>query len=111
MAGQKVLEAGTVSEALQLMDHRRPDILVTSLDVPPEGGVALLNAIRSRSGTSLPVIALTELDPHDVSARQDSGGGFEAYQSKFDSEALVRSVERLAAAVAAAEGETLEAAR
>jgi two-component system chemotaxis sensor kinase CheA len=99
MAGHRVIEASNAPEVLTILDRGGADVLVASLDLPPEGGFALLEAVRRRSGAKpLPALALTATAPE--TARPDREPAFEDYQPKFDCEAMVRSVERLAAAVA-----------
>jgi two-component system chemotaxis sensor kinase CheA len=99
MAGHRVIEASNAPEVLTILDRGGADVLVASLDLPPEGGFALLEAVRRRSGAKpLPALALTAAAPETT--RPDREPAFEDYQPKFDCEAMVRSVERLAAAVA-----------
>ncbi len=102
MAGHRVLEASNAGEVLRIVDRGGADVLVASLDLPPEGGFALLEAVRRRAGAKrIPALALTGTTP-ETSTPSNGEAGFEDYQPKFDCEAMVRSVERLAAAVAEA---------
>jgi signal transduction histidine kinase len=59
-AGASVRLASSTPEALALIDEKRPDVVVTDLQMPGEDGYALLRRIRQREATSnTPVIALT----------------------------------------------------
>jgi CheY-like chemotaxis protein len=58
----EVLTAATASEALALLQHRRPDLLVSDLGMPEMDGYGLLERIRAMGpaqGGDLPAIALT----------------------------------------------------
>ncbi|MGV7207314.1 ATP-binding protein [Oxalobacteraceae bacterium A2-2] len=58
----EVLTAATASEALALLQHRRPDLLVSDLGMPEMDGYGLLDRIRAMGpahGGDLPAIALT----------------------------------------------------
>jgi PAS domain S-box-containing protein len=57
-----VLTAATAAEALQLLQHERPDLLVSDLGMPGMDGYGLLDRIRALGpsrGGDLPAIALT----------------------------------------------------
>ena len=99
MAGYHVVEAADAQEALRMLDKRKIDVLVASLDLPSEGGFGLLEKMHSVSKfAGIPALALAdtaeETKSHGEHARE-----FEDYQVKFDRAAMLRSVARLAAAV------------
>jgi len=99
MAGYHVVEAADAQEALRMLDKRKIDVLVASLDLPSEGGFGLLERMHSVSKfAAIPALALAdtaeETKSHGEHARE-----FEDYQVKFDRAAMLRSVARLAAAV------------
>jgi len=57
-----VLTAATAAEALQLLQHARPDLMVSDLGMPEVDGYGLLDRIRALGparGGDLPAIALT----------------------------------------------------
>ncbi len=59
-AGHEVIEASGGAEALELIDERKPDLVLLDLLMPPPDGLETLRIIRSREETrSLPVIVLT----------------------------------------------------
>ena len=100
MAGFEVVEASSAPEVLRVLEQNRADVMVASLDLPPNGGFPLLEAVRRQSGQrNLPAIGLTEAGrgPADV----PSGGqfDFQDYQKKFDWEGMARSIIKLAAGV------------
>jgi PAS domain S-box-containing protein len=58
----EVLTAATAAEALQLLQHERPDLMVSDLAMPEVDGYGLLDRIRALGpsrGGDLPAIALT----------------------------------------------------
>ena len=53
-----VTSVSTVREALEVMQHHPPDILISDIGMPDEDGYALIRQIRDR-GEQIPAIALT----------------------------------------------------
>jgi two-component system chemotaxis sensor kinase CheA len=101
MAGYRVLEAANLEEAIRGLEQQPVDIVVTAMDLPPNGSSALLAAMRRHpEWEAIPVLALVD------SAEQVRAGqpmGFQDCQAKFDREAMLQSVARLASALASAE--------
>ncbi len=96
MAGYRVSEAGTVSEALRGLEQQPVDVVVSALDLPPGGSAALRAALRTRpEWQAIPVLALA-----NSPAQAGETRGFEDCQVKFEREAMLESVARLAAALA-----------
>ena len=61
--GHRVFEAAGGAEALQLIQRRRPDLVILDLVMPQVDGVTVLRALRSQKETqALPVLVLTSLD-------------------------------------------------
>lgn len=103
MAGYRVLEAANLEEAIRGLEQQPVDVIVTALNLPPSGSFALLAAIRQRpEWAGIPILALA--DPAEqVQARSGQPMGFQDCQPKFDREAMLESVARLASALASAE--------
>ena len=102
-AGYRVVEAANNAEALRELEQRKVDAVVTALDLPGGGAynlVAQMRAVRDLAG--IPVLALAN-SAEEAGARGKREPGFEDCQLKFDHDAMMRSVARLAAAVRAAE--------
>lgn len=64
LAGAKVAPAGSVREALALLDidTSRPDVIVSDIGMPDEDGYTLIRRLRARDmegGGSIPAVALT----------------------------------------------------
>jgi CheY-like chemotaxis protein len=104
MAGYHVIEASNAPDAFRSFNRRPADLLMTSLDLPPAGGLSLLESLRRQSGQEkLPAVALLD-DSQQRVPRQNGNVDFDEYQRKFDWEAIVDSVQRLSAAVSGREG-------
>ena len=83
-AGATVQAVATVSDALQAMRTRRPDVLVSDIGLPDEDGYALIRKVREAEADRedrLPALALTGYTRADDRARS-LGAGFQAYVSK-----------------------------
>ncbi len=103
MAGYRVLEAANLDEAIRGLEQHPVDIVVAALDLPPDGSSALLAAMRRRpEWQGIPVLALAD-SAEQVQARAGQPADFQDCQVKFDREAMLESVARLASALASAE--------
>jgi CheY-like chemotaxis protein len=107
MAGYRILEAANLDEAIRGLEQHQVDIVVTALDLPPDGSSALLAAMRQRTEwQGIPVLALAD----SVAQAQARGGqttDLQDCQVKFDREAMLESVARLAATLASTEAATV----
>lgn len=105
MAGYRVVEARNQEEAVRRLEQQPVDVVVTALDLPPDGACSLLAAIRGRPDwKAIPVLALAD-SAEQVESPNVRKTGFQACQAKFDQEAMLESVARLASALASAESE------
>jgi two-component system chemotaxis sensor kinase CheA len=103
MAGYRVLEAANLDEAIRGLEQQSVDVVAASLELPPGGSDALLTAMRRRpEWQGIPVLALAD-SAEQVQARAGRPAGFQDCQVKFDREAMLESVARLAAALVSAE--------
>jgi len=60
--GAEVRSAGSASQALQMLDHWKPDVLISDIAMPEEDGYVLIRRIRQRAvqeSGDLPAAALT----------------------------------------------------
>ena len=105
MAGYVVIEAVNLEESIRKMEQHKVDVVVASMDLPPNGSSALLAAIRSHpEWERLPVIAVTDSTDHILVAAVRAAG-FQDCQAKNDSAAILESVTRLALPLASTEPE------
>ena len=103
MVGYRVLEAANVEEAIRGLEQHPVDVVVTALDLPPKGSSALLAAMRKRTEwQGIPILALAD-SAEQARARAGQAEDFQDCQVKFDREAMLKSVARLAATLASSE--------
>jgi two-component system chemotaxis sensor kinase CheA len=103
MAGYVVFEAANLDEAMHRLERQPVDIVVAALDLPPKGSFALLEAMRRRpEWEGIPMLALADT-AEQMRARAGQSVDFQDCQVKFDREAMLESVARLAAALASLE--------
>jgi two-component system, chemotaxis family, sensor kinase CheA len=103
MSGYRVLEAANLDEAIRGLEQQSVDVVVAALDLPPNGSSELIAAMRRRPDwEGIPVLALAD-SAEQVKAQAHGAAGFQDCQAKFDREAMLESVARLASALAAAE--------
>lgn len=97
----EVHSAGSVAQALQLLEQVRPHVLVSDIGMPDADGFDLLAHIRARASPDaarLPALALTAFaQPQD--RQRALANGFQAWVSKpLDPAELLAAVAQLAAA-------------
>ena len=56
--------AGNAEDAMRLLSETQPDVVITDLNMPPHGGIALLRQIRGDNWTG-PVLVLTVSDAEE----------------------------------------------
>jgi two-component system, chemotaxis family, sensor kinase CheA len=101
MAGYHVLEASNLEEAMRGLEQQPVHVVVTALDLPPHGSAGLLEAMRRRpEWKRTPVLTLAESSERLAQTRQaQANRAFEDCQVKFDREAMLDSISRLASAL------------
>ncbi len=111
MAGHRVIEAASASQALDQLGKEAVDVIVAALDLADRGVFELLDSIGQQPELSkIPVVALAGRVENGGAPQQD--GRFAEYLGKFDGTAMLRSVDRLAHALDhAAPAEILEETR
>lgn len=93
---------GSPDEALELLVQTQPDVVITDLNMPPYGGLALLRRIRA-SGWSGPVLVLTVSDAEDDLANAMRAGAQGYLLKDMEPDDVVDAVQR------AVRGETVVA--
>jgi two-component system chemotaxis sensor kinase CheA len=100
-AGYRVLEAANLDEAIRGMEQQPADVVVAALDLPPKGAASLCAAMRMRPELQrIPVLALAD-SVGQIKSFAAQAATFQGCQDKFDREALLEAVARLASAQAA----------
>ncbi len=94
--------AGSEDDALRLLEETRPDVVITDLNMPPAGGIALLRRIRAKDWRG-PVLILTVSDAEDDLADAMRAGAQGYLLKDMEPEDVVDAVQR------AVRGETVVA--
>jgi CheY-like chemotaxis protein len=82
--GARVTSASSVRESLQQFERARPDVLVSDLLLPQEGGLDLIQAVRAlprSSGGRVPALAMSGTFDSDAE-RRALDAGFTCYLTK-----------------------------
>lgn len=91
-AGYKVLTATNGKEALQILQERKVDGVVSDILMPVMDGIELVKKIREdKRLVYLPVIALTSLDG-ETQTKAGLDAGFDYYEYKLDRSRLLEKV-------------------
>jgi CheY-like chemotaxis protein len=93
----QVLRAGSATEALELLQTSRVDVLLSDIAMPMEDGYTLIRKVRALDGPAakIPAAALTAL-ARDEDRQQSLDAGFQLHLSKpIDSAALIAAVASL----------------
>ena len=97
MAGYRVLEAANSQEALERLRRERVDVLLSRLDLPGDGPFELLRRLRLEpEWRGMPAVGLAS-GPEEMEQRGDREFEFDDYQMRFDKDATLHSISRLAA--------------
>jgi CheY-like chemotaxis protein len=85
------------------LEQQPADVVVTALNLPPNGGSDLLAAMRLRAEwRGIPILALAN-SADQVRSRAAQPTDFQDCQVMFDHDAMLQSVARLASALASSE--------
>jgi signal transduction histidine kinase/ActR/RegA family two-component response regulator len=100
-----VQTAGSVTEALEIMEWYQPDVLVSDLAMPGEDGYSLIRKVRdleAKTGRETPVIALTSYVRVEDRTRALSAGFNMFVPKPVQPEELITTIANLAEAETAA---------
>ena len=87
----EILEAATGAEGLQLVEERRPDLVLLDVGLPDLDGFAVLRELRAR-GRRLPVIILTARDSVEDTVAGLEGGADDYVPKPFRFDELLARV-------------------
>lgn len=91
-AGHDTIRSTGASHALEILRHRRVDLLITDVRMPGMGGMELLEAVRAVC-PELPVILLTAYGTIPDAVRAIKAGAVEYITKPFDGRQLLRTIE------------------
>jgi two-component system chemotaxis sensor kinase CheA len=99
MAGYRVVETADTAAALRELERRKIDVVLAGLDLPSVGGHTLLEEMRRQPTLArVPAMALIDSTEQAVAYREHPQG-FSDCQMKFDRDAMLVSLARLAGAL------------
>ena len=93
-AGYEVDETGSAEEALDLLEKREYDVVVTDLRMPGMDGIELLELVKSRRPDA-EVIVITAYGTVQTAVRAMKLGAYEYLTKPFDNEELLLLLERI----------------
>jgi CheY-like chemotaxis protein len=100
-----VVEASDADDALQRLNRQQVDVVVSSSDLVGGAAFDLLRRVREAPELqALPVVCLSD-DPNRMQSESPSGYAFDECLVKFDQEAILASVTRLAKALRSRQAE------
>jgi len=99
MAGYRVVEAADTQAALRELERRKIDVVLAGLDLLPDGDHSLLEEMRRLPGLAhVPALALSD-SAEQSQAYREHPRGFSDCQMRFDRDAMLSSLAKLAGAV------------
>ena len=95
-AGHSVIEAGDGAQGLAQAQAKRPDIVITDLNMPNMNGLELIRALRKQPTlTGLPIVFLTTESNDAVKQEAKSAGATGWITKPFKPEQLLAVVAKL----------------
>ncbi|MGA3049654.1 MAG: chemotaxis protein CheW [Terracidiphilus sp.] len=95
MEGYVVLEASDLDEAVRTLERKQVDLVVAAMDLPPQGGIALITSLRGQGDWKrIPVLAVAD-SPDHASKCPIGPDGFEGVYVKFDTFAILDAIAKL----------------
>jgi two-component system, chemotaxis family, chemotaxis protein CheY len=93
--GFKTIEAGDGAEALNLLDGRNVDLLITDFNMPQMDGADLINHMRLKSQYSyIPALVLSTEIKEDKKQKAESAKITAWIQKPFDLEKFIKVVQK-----------------
>lgn len=99
MSGAQVTALGSADEALKMLDHSRPEVLVCDIGMPVMDGYTLMREVRARGadrGGTIPAIAVTGYATAEDRERGLSAGYQKFFAKPVNADELARAVAELA---------------
>ncbi|MGE5159510.1 MAG: response regulator [Gemmatimonas sp.] len=95
-AGHSVIEAGDGAQGLAQAQAKRPDLVITDLNMPTMNGLELIRALRKQPAlTGLPIVFLTTESSDTVKQEAKSAGATGWITKPFKPEQLLAVVAKL----------------
>lgn len=95
-AGHSVIEAGDGAQGLAMAQSKRPDLVITDLNMPTMNGLELIRALRKQPAlTGLPIVFLTTESNEAVKQEAKSAGATGWITKPFKPEQLLAVLAKL----------------
>jgi two-component system chemotaxis sensor kinase CheA len=98
MSGYEVLEAGNTNEALQRIERESIQVLVVGSDLLANDPTGAEKIRKRTASVRIPVLSMSNTSA-EMASRKSAGVAFDDYQLRFEREAMIQSIARLAQAV------------
>ncbi len=93
-AGFEVMEAASGSQALELIEETRPDVVTCDIFMPGMSGLEFLEAIKTDPATAdIPVIMITAIGQEKHATRATELGAADYLTKPFGSTKLIETIE------------------
>jgi CheY-like chemotaxis protein len=92
-----ILEAGNGRDAIKLLDHSKPDLVITDIIMPDEDGIGTINTLRQYY-PEIKIIAISgggRMLSEDYLKLARMLGAHSSFSKPFDNKALLRKVKEL----------------
>ncbi|MFQ5561849.1 MAG: response regulator, partial [Nitrospinota bacterium] len=94
-----VIEAGNGREALNILEKRKPQLIITDVKMPYMGGMEFLEEVRANPETTrIPVIVVTGFEGMGIRDQAFKTGADDFVAKPFDSDELIPRVKRFVSA-------------
>ncbi len=94
-AGFEFYSACDGVEGVERFAEVSPDVVITDINMPNMDGYGVIETLRTRDRTSVPIIVLTTESSDDLKARARDAGATGWIVKPFDDESLVSVLRRL----------------
>ena len=96
-AGYQVISASSGPEAIKLVSHETPQLIVMDIMMPGMDGLSAIREIRhAGTTTNIPVIVVTANPQYHLSQRESESAGASCFLTKpFSPASLLSAVQRL----------------
>ncbi len=97
-AGFEVVQAEDGIQGLEMLDHERPDVIVTDINMPRLDGFGFIEGVRGdERNRAIPILVLTTESDGDKKMRARKAGATGWIVKPFDPVKLVDAIRRVAA--------------
>lgn len=93
--GYEVSEAEDGIDALEVLSHGKPDLMITDINMPRRDGFGLIERVRGEGERTLPILVLTTESSDEKKQRARAAGATGWITKPFDPEKLATAIRRV----------------